>query len=68
MTTITIKNGKKLSRTVFKSFEDLIDSYYASKEMVILHQIDYKDLNFKTQKDIKESKEMGKKNLIDFKG
>ena len=31
MTTITIKDGKPLSRKVFKTFEDLIEEYYASK-------------------------------------
>ena len=68
MTTITIENGEKLSRSVFKTFDDLIEEYYANKGIVILHQINFDELSSSSQKAIEESKKMGRNNLIDFKG
>lgn len=68
MTTITIKDGKPLSRKVFKTFEDLIEEYYASKGVVLLHQVDFEDLPESSKKSIKESRKMGDKELFDFQG
>ncbi|MGB0880902.1 MAG: hypothetical protein ACPGTO_10085 [Polaribacter sp.] len=68
MTTITIKDGKKLSKSVFQTFEDLIETYYASKNTVMLHQIDFEDLPVASQKAIEESKKNGVSNLLDFQG
>ncbi|MDA9057592.1 hypothetical protein N9K49_07090 [Flavobacteriaceae bacterium] len=68
MTTITKKEGKALSRSVFGTFEDLIEEYYASKGVVLLHQIELKDLPAASQKLIEESKKKGKKDLHDFQG
>ncbi len=68
MTTITIENGEKLSRTVFKTFDDLIEEYYASKDIVLLHQINFEDLVEESQEAIEKSRKMGKSNLLDFKG
>ena len=68
MTTITIKDGEQLSRTVFQTFDDLIEEYYASKGIVMLHQIDFEDLPEGSQKAVEESRKMGKDNLLDFKG
>lgn len=68
MTTITIKEGKSLSRTVFNDFEDLIDEYYASKGMVLLHQIDENELSQASLKLIDASERKGKEDLLDFQG
>ena len=68
MTTITIKNGEKLSKSVFQTFEDLIEAYYASKNTVVLHQIDFEDLPVVSQKAIEESKKNGLNDLLDFQG
>ena len=68
MTTITIKEGEELSRTVFQTFDDLIEEYYASKGIVMLHQVDFEDLPEVSQKAIEESRKMGKGYLLDFKG
>ncbi len=45
MTTITIKKGKKLSQSVFETFEEFIDAYYQSTGKVILRNIDLDDLS-----------------------
>ena len=68
MTTITIENGEQLSRSVFKTFDDLIEEYYANKGIVILHQINFDELSVHSQKAIEESKKRGNNNLVDFKG
>ena len=65
MTTITIKNGT-LKKTVFQTIEDLIESYYESKDMVVLQQINFEDLSADSQKAIEESKEKGLNDLFDF--
>ena len=68
MTTITIQNGDKLSKNVFKSFEDLIDEYFKLKGKVLLQEIDIDDLPKSIQQSIHKSKEMGAEDLIDFQG
>lgn len=69
MTVITIKDGsKKLSRSVFKTFEDLIDEYYASQDIVILHQVNFEDLPDSSKKLIEESKKQGTQGLVNFQG
>ncbi|MCF6268111.1 MAG: hypothetical protein L3J41_00170 [Melioribacteraceae bacterium] len=68
MTTITIKEEKKLSKTVFQTFEDLIEEYYASENIVVLHEINFDDLPLSSQKAVEKSKKMGKDDLIDFRG
>lgn len=65
MTTITIKNGT-LKKTVFQTVEDFIESYYESKDMVVLQQINSEDLSADSQKAIEESKEKGLNDLFDF--
>ena len=68
MTTITIKNGEKLPRTVFKTFEDLIEEYYIHKGITVLNSINYDELSSSSKKAIKESKKMGADGLVNFQG
>jgi hypothetical protein len=67
MTTITIQNGKKLSKTVFQTFDELMDEYYATEKCVILREVKFEDLPPSSQKSIEESEKMGINNLIDFR-
>ncbi len=68
MTTITIENGKKLSRSVFDTFEDLIDEYYESKGMILLRQIDMESLTESQQQSIIDSQKKGGTDLENFQG
>lgn len=69
MTTITIENiPEKLNRTSFKNFEDLINTYYQTKNLVVLQQVKLEDLPPKVQQDIQKSKEKGLSEAVDFQG
>lgn len=68
MTTITIKNGQPLSRNVFRTFEELIEEYYASQGIVMMHQADFDNLPATSQKSIEDSQKKGLDDLYDFQG
>ena len=53
---------------VIQTLEDLIDSYYEAKNMVVLHQVNFEDLSLDSQKAIEVSKTKGLDDLVDFKG
>jgi len=45
MTTITIKNGKNLSQSVFDTFDDFIEAYYIAQGKVVLRSLHESDLS-----------------------
>lgn len=68
MTTIIIKDGKKLSKKIFQTYDELIEEYYASKGIVLLNEIEFESLSSDTREAINKSKETGREELINFKG
>ncbi len=68
MNTLTIESNEKLSRNIFKSFEDLIEEYYKSRGLIQLHRIDEANLPLDLQKKLQESEKLGENELLDFKG
>ncbi|QMU63181.1 MAG: hypothetical protein GKR88_02090 [Flavobacteriaceae bacterium] len=68
MTTITIKKGKKLSQSVFETFEEFIDAYYQSTGKVILRNIDLDDLSEAELAAYKKHQEEGYDDFEDFRG
>ena len=68
MTTITIKSGENLSRTIFNSTQDL--SIFLREELTPLQlfQIDEESLSEETLYKIKRSRNNPDKKLTDFQG
>ena len=60
MTTITIKDGKKLSKKIFQTYDELIEEYYASKGIVVLNETELEYLS-SPEKQLTNLKKQGER-------
>ena len=68
MTTITIKSGENLSRTIFNSTQDLFIFLREELTPLQLFQIDEESLSKESLDKIKKSRSNPNKKLTDFQG
>lgn len=68
MTTITIKSGENLSRTIFNSTQDLFIFLREELTPLQLFQIDEESLSEESLLRIKKSRNNPNKKLTDFQG
>ena len=68
MTTITIKSGENLSRTIFNSTHDLFIFLREELAPLQLYQIDEESLSEESLNKIEKSRSNPNKKLTDFQG